>query len=65
MEAKAAVRDLLRRLPDDCTLEDIQYHLYVLQAVDEGRAEAAAGLTVSHDEVVRELKAKWQLGADA
>ena len=28
--AKAEVESLLQRLPDDCTMEDIQYHLYVI-----------------------------------
>ncbi len=27
---KEEVKTLLERLPDDCTIEDIQYHLYVL-----------------------------------
>src|SRR5947209_7598722 len=30
VEAKAAVRMLLDQLPDDCTLEEVQYHLYIL-----------------------------------
>ena len=29
--AKAEVEGLLRALPDGATLEDIQYHLYVLE----------------------------------
>ncbi len=29
MEAKQTVRALLERLPEDCTVEDILYHLYV------------------------------------
>jgi hypothetical protein len=29
--AKTAVESLLKTLPDDYTLEDIQYHLYVLE----------------------------------
>ena len=27
--AKEAVKTLLERLPDKCTIEDIQYHLYL------------------------------------
>ena len=30
MSTKEAVLDLVRKLPDDCSLDDIQYHLYVL-----------------------------------
>ncbi len=28
---KEEVKSLLERLPRDCTIEDIQYHLYVLE----------------------------------
>ncbi len=30
MEAKETVRALLDRLPDDCSLDEVLYHLYVL-----------------------------------
>jgi len=33
---KQEVSELLKRLPDDCTLEDVQYHLYVLQKIGRG-----------------------------
>ena len=62
MNTKQAVLDLLKKLPDDCTLDDLQYHLYVLQAVERGREEIAAGEKLSHEEVKRELRAKWQSG---
>jgi len=63
MQAKQTVREVLDRLPDDCSLEDVLYHLYVAQAVDRGRADGAAGRTVSQDEVARELRRKWLIGA--
>jgi predicted transcriptional regulator len=63
MEAKATVRALLERLPDDCTIEDVLYHLYVLQEVERGRADAAAGRLISHEQVADELRRKWLLGA--
>ena len=62
MKAKTTVRELLERLPDDCTLEDILYHLYVLQAVEAGLADAEAGRTVSHEEVKERLRRRWLLG---
>ena len=34
--AKEEVESLLSKLPDDCSLEDIQYHLYVLEKVRAG-----------------------------
>ena len=57
MNTKQAVQDLLKKLPDNCTLDDLQYHLYVLQAVERGRGEIAAGKKLSHEEVKRELRA--------
>jgi predicted transcriptional regulator len=62
MNAKARVRELLDRLPDDCTLEDVQYHLYVLDKIDQGLADIEASRTISHEEVARRLRDKWLLG---
>jgi len=31
--AKNEVQALLEKLPDNCTLDDIQYHLYVVEKV--------------------------------
>jgi hypothetical protein len=55
---KAEVSTLLESLPDDTSLEDIQYHLYVLEKVKMGvdRAENEGG--VSHEEV-RQRLSKW------
>ncbi len=49
---------MLNTLPDDVTIEDIQYHLYVLDKVHRGLEAADRGETVSHEEVVASLK-KW------
>jgi hypothetical protein len=62
VQAKQTVRELLDRLPDDCTLDDVLYHLYVVQAVARGQADAAAGRIIPHEQVAEELRRKWQLG---
>lgn len=62
MEAKEAVRALLDRLPDDCSMDDVLYHLYVLRAVERGQADVAAGRTLPHEQVEEELRKKWLLG---
>jgi hypothetical protein len=59
VEAKEAVRALLDRLPDDCSVEDVLYHLYVLQAIERGQADAGVGRTIPHAEVDRALRRKW------
>ena len=63
MEAKQTVRALLDRLPDDCSLDEVLYHLYVLHEVEKGRADAEAGRTLTHTQVAEELRKKWRQGA--
>jgi predicted transcriptional regulator len=53
---------LLDRLPDDCSLDDVLYHLCVLQAVETGRGDARAGRLLPHNQVAEELRKKRQLG---
>ena len=63
MKVKETVRSLLDRLPENCTLDDVLYHLYVLQSIERGRGDVDAGRTIPHEEVERELRKKWLLGA--
>jgi predicted transcriptional regulator len=56
--AKDDVRRILDHLPEDATLEDIQYHLYVRQKIEQSIGEADAGEVVSNDEVEERMK-KW------
>jgi hypothetical protein len=62
VQAKQTVRDLLDKLPDDCSLEDVLYHLYVLQRVEQGLAQADSGELIPHEQVAEELRQKWLLG---
>ena len=55
---KQRVQDILESLPEDASLEDIQYHIYVRQKIEQGLADVAAGRVISHEEVQRRL-AKW------
>ena len=64
MPVKETVKALLDRLPDDCSLDDVLYHLYVIQAISRGRAEVEAGRTLSHEEVAEALRRKWLVGAE-
>ena len=58
--AKEQVQRILDVLPDDASLEDIQYHIYVRQKVDQGLADGDAGRVVSHDEAMRRLD-PWRI----
>jgi len=55
--AKQQVESLLSKLPGNCSLEDIQYHLYVLEKVRNGLEDAKQG-TLSQDEVEKRLS-QW------
>lgn len=56
--AKEQVEQILRMLPEDASLEDIQYHIFVRQKIQQGLDDAEAGRVLSHAEVQRRL-AKW------
>jgi hypothetical protein len=56
--AKDEVRALLDRLPDDVTLEDIQYHLDVVVKVLGAEERAESEAWVPHEEVKRRI-ASW------
>jgi len=56
--AKKEVSNLLDRLPEDCSLEDIQYHLFVLQKIERGLSDAEAGHVLSQAEVEQRMS-KW------
>jgi len=56
--AKEEIRALLDKLPDDCSLEDVQYHLYVVEKIHRGIERAEKEGVLSQDEVERKLN-KW------
>lgn len=58
LSTREAVIKLLEHLPENATLEDIQYHLYVLQKIQAGQGAADKGNIIPHEEVMRDL-AKW------
>ena len=55
---KQDIERLLNRLPDDCSIEDVQYHLYVVEKVRRGLEDASANGTLSQEEVEARLS-KW------
>lgn len=56
--AKEEVKALLDKLPDDCSLEDVQYHLYVVEKIHRGIERAEKEGVLSQDEVERKFN-KW------
>lgn len=57
--AKQILRQLLDELPDDATIADVQYRLYIIDAVNRGRDEIVSGAGIPHARVASELRAKW------
>ena len=56
--AKEDVKALLDKLPDDCSLEDVQYHLYVVEKIHRGIERAETETVSSQDDVERKFN-KW------
>ena len=52
------VRRLLDTLPPEASFEDIQYHIYVQQAIRRGLEAAERGELLDQEEVERRM-ARW------
>ena len=52
---------MIQSLPDDCTIEEIQYHLYVRQKIERGLATAEVGQMISQAEAERRVRGVAQL----
>ena len=53
--AKQAAREIIDRLPDRATWDEIMYELYVKEKIEEGLADIEAGRTIPHERVKAEL----------
>ena len=56
--AKNEIKSLLKKLPDDCTREDVQYHLYVTEKIHKSISRSKIEGTLSQDDVERKFS-KW------
>jgi len=55
---KEEVRQILEKLPDDASLEDVQYHIYVRQKVERGLKDVAEGRVLTQEEAEQRM-ARW------
>jgi hypothetical protein len=55
---KNAVMGMIKELPGNATMEDIQYHLYVREKVEKGLLEVREGNTYDSGEIKRKMK-RW------
>jgi predicted transcriptional regulator len=56
--AKSMVRKLLDQIPEDSTLEDIQYHIYVREKIEQGLSDIHKKRLLSQEEVEKRMS-KW------
>ncbi len=57
-QIKAKVIGVIQSLPDDCTLEDIQYHLYVRAKIERGMKAVDDGRILSQEQAEAQVK-EW------
>ena len=58
---KDDVAKMIHELPDSTTLEDIQYHLYVLEKIRNGQKAIRDGNGITQEEAKKRLS-KWLPG---
>jgi hypothetical protein len=56
---KRQLLDVISSLPDDCTMEDFRYCLYVRQCIDAGIQAIEDGRVYSSDEM-RQMVKSWR-----
>lgn len=56
--AKQIAIEIVQSLPEDCTLEDAAYRLYLRQLVEDGRQDVREGRVFTQEQVEREA-AQW------
>lgn len=58
MTTKDTVIEMIRRLPDDATVDEIMAELYARHKIEEGLRELEEGKGVPHEEAKQRL-ARW------
>ena len=58
LPAKQEALETIGTLPDDVDMDEIMYRLYVADKVRRGREDFAAGRSVSHEDLLREIE-QW------
>lgn len=56
MSAKEEGIKLIEELPDNATLEDILYKLYVRARIEEGIKELDEGMGISHEKAMEKIR---------
>ena len=57
---KEEIIDLIRKLPEDATIDDIMYHLYVKKKILAGIKDIEQGNVVPHEQVMENAKKRLE-----
>ena len=57
---KEEIIDFIRKLPEDATIDDIMYHLYVKKKILAGLKDIEQGKVVPHEKVMENAKARLE-----
>jgi predicted transcriptional regulator len=60
MSDKQMAVAVLEKMPETATLDEISEEMAILAALQRGKADIAAGRTITHEEV-KQRSAKWHL----
>ncbi len=52
------VKELVNHFPDDISVEDVQYHLYVLEKIRKGRDDISNGCYYTTEQAMEHLR-RW------
>jgi len=55
---KQEALETIGKLPEDADMDEIMYHLYVIEKIRKGQHAIAEGQTLSHEEVMKEIE-QW------
>ncbi len=59
MQIKQMAKDVIDKLPDESTLDDIIHALYIRAKFEHGESQIREGNGISHEEAMKKLQ-KWQ-----
>ena len=57
---KKELHDLIERMPENFTLEDLQYRLFVLQKLEKAESQLKEGCKTTNLDEMRELAKSWR-----
>ena len=52
---KESLLEIVQKLPNECTWDEVMYQIYVRQKIEAGLKDADEGRLVDHDAVFQEL----------